>query len=45
MRDDSAEILFQSVLWEAIVSSYGMDRDVHRDAWAILLSVKFSWPL
>ena len=29
MRDDSAEILFQSLLWEAIVSSSGIDRDIH----------------
>ena len=28
MRDDSAEILFQSVLQEAFVSSSGMSRDV-----------------
>ena len=27
--DDSAEVLFQSFLQEAIVSSSGMDRDVH----------------
>ena len=29
MRDDSAEILFQSFLREAVVSSSGMNRDVH----------------
>ena len=29
MRDDSAEILFQSFLQEALVSSSGMGRDVH----------------
>ena len=29
MRDDSAEILFQSFLREALVSSSGMGRDVH----------------
>ena len=29
MRDDSAEILFQSFLQEAIVGSSGMDRGVH----------------
>ena len=29
MRDDSAEILFQSFLQEALVSSSGMDRYVH----------------
>ena len=29
MRNDSAEILFQSFLQEALVSSFGMDRDVH----------------
>ena len=29
MRDDSAEILFQSFLQEALVSSSGMDSDVH----------------
>ena len=29
MRDDSAEILFQSFLQEALVSSSGMDGDVH----------------
>ena len=27
--DDSAKILFQSFLWEAIVSNSGMGRDVH----------------
>ena len=29
MKDDSAEILFQSILQEAVVSSFGMGRDVH----------------
>ena len=29
MRDDSAEILLQPFLQEALVSSSGMDRDVH----------------
>ena len=29
MRDDSAEIVFQSFLQEALVSSSGVDRDVH----------------
>ena len=29
MRDYSAEILFQSFLQEALVSSSGMGRDVH----------------
>ena len=29
MMDDSAEILFQSFLQEALVSSSGMGRDVH----------------
>ena len=29
MRDDSAEILFQSFLPEALVSCSGMGRDVH----------------
>ena len=29
MTDDSAEILFQSFLRDAIVSSSGTDRDVH----------------
>ena len=29
MRDDLAEILFQSFLQEALASSSGMDRDVH----------------
>ena len=29
MRDDSVDILFQSFLQEAIVSSSGMGRDVH----------------
>ena len=29
MTDDSAQILFQSILWEAIVSSSGLGRDVH----------------
>ena len=29
MRDDSAEILFQSFLQEAPVSSFGMGMDVH----------------
>ena len=28
-RDDSAEILFQSFLQEAVVNSSGMARDVH----------------
>ena len=28
MRDNSAEILFQSFLWEAIVSTSGTGRDV-----------------
>ena len=29
MRDDSAEILSKSFLQEALVSSFGMGRDVH----------------
>ena len=29
MRDDSAEIFFQSFMQEALVSSSGMGRDVH----------------
>ena len=29
MRDNSAEIFFQTFLQEALVSSSGMDRDVH----------------
>ena len=29
MRDDSAEVLFQSFLQEALVSGSGMGRDVH----------------
>ena len=29
MRDDSVEILFQSFLWEALVSSFGIGRDVY----------------
>ena len=35
MKDDSAEILFQSFLQEAIVSSSGTGRDVHseEDGW------------
>ena len=34
LRDDSAEILFQSFLQEALVSSSGMGRDVHpRKCW------------
>ena len=36
MTDDSAEILKQSFLREAIVSSSGMDRDVH----SLMLSVQ-----
>ena len=36
MRDDSAEILFQSFLQEALVSSSGTDRDVH----SLILSTK-----
>ena len=36
MRDDSAEILFQSFLLEAILSSSGKDRDVH----SLTLSMK-----
>ena len=31
MRDSSAEILFQSFLQEAVVSSSGMGRNVHSD--------------
>ena len=42
VRDDSAEILFQSHLQEALVSSSGMDRDVH----FLMLSTQhfFCWP-
>ena len=29
MRDDSAEVLYQSFLREAILSSSGMDKDIH----------------
>ena len=29
MRENSAEIIFQSLLQEALVSESGMDRDVH----------------
>ena len=36
MRDDSAEILFESFLQEAIVSSSGTDRDVH----SLMLSIQ-----
>ena len=36
MRDDSAEILFQSFLQEALVSSSGMGRDVH----SLMLSIQ-----
>ena len=36
MRDDSAEILFQSFLQGALVNSYGMGRDVH----SLLLSIQ-----
>ena len=32
MRDDSAEILFQSFLQEALVSSSGMGRDVRLES-------------
>ena len=37
MRDDSAEILFQSFLQEALVSSSGMGRDVH----SLILSAQY----
>ena len=37
MRDDSAEIFFQSFLQEAIVSNSGMGRDVH----SLMLSIHF----
>ena len=40
MRDDSAEILFQSFLQEALVSSSGMGRDVH----SLMLSSSISLP-
>ena len=40
MRDDSAEILFQSFLQEALVSSSGMGRDVHSWMLSIQLSLK-----
>ena len=36
MRDDSAEILFQSFLQEAVENSSGMGRDVH----SLMLSVQ-----
>ena len=36
MRDDSVEILFQSFLQKALVSSSGMGRDVH----SLMLSVQ-----
>ena len=36
MRDDSAEILFQTFLQEALVSSSGMGRDVH----SLMLSIQ-----
>ena len=36
MRDDSAEILFQSFLLEALVSSSGTGRDVH----SLMLSIQ-----
>ena len=36
MTDDSAEILFQSFLQEALVSSPGMGRDVH----SLMLSIQ-----
>ena len=36
MRDNSAEILFQPFLQEAIVNSSGMDRDVH----SLMLSIQ-----
>ena len=31
ISDDSAEVLFQSVLHESLMSSSGMGRDVHSD--------------
>ena len=37
MKDDSAEILFQSFLQEALVSSSGMGRDVH----SLILSAQY----
>ena len=36
LRDGSAEIMFQSFLWKAIVSSSGVDTDVH----ALMLSIQ-----
>ena len=36
MRDDSAEVLFQSFLQEALVSGSGMGRDVH----SLMLSIQ-----
>ena len=38
MRDDSAEILFQYFLQEALVNSYGMGRNVH----SLMLSIHVS---
>ena len=36
MRDDSAEVLFQSVLQEALVSCSGLGKDVH----SLMLSIQ-----
>ena len=36
VRDDSAEIFFQSFLQEALLSSFGMGRDVH----SLMLSIQ-----
>ena len=38
MRDDSAEILFQSFLREAVVSSFGDDREVHHSTFPSSIS-------
>ena len=44
MRDDSAEILFQSFLREAIVSKSGTDRDIHFLTSSIKHSLCRPWP-
>ena len=44
MTDDSAEILFQSFLQEAIVSSSDMGRDVHSLTAALSLTDTVGYP-
>ena len=41
MREDLAEIFFQSFLWEAVASNSGMGRDVH----SLMLAIQHYFPL